>query len=66
MRGESKIETCYIGITGYKGANPVFTEEKVFATNRIGALTQFELNDIMVLDVMPYIDDAQMDIFDVE
>ena len=59
------VEGQYIAIKGYYDGIPKFGK-KVSASDRVSAMTQFDLMDEPYEDVMPYVDNDQLYIFDDE
>ena len=60
-----KVEAQYVAITGYEDSVPQFGDT-VYAGDRVSAMTQFDLQDIFYIDVMPYTDPDQLYLFDDE
>lgn len=61
---EDRIEFWWIGITGWNKGKPMFTDQKVSATTAVGAMTQYDLLDIPCCEVVRYVDDNQLYLFD--
>ncbi len=59
------VEGQYIAIIGYNVGIPRFGK-KVSADDRVSAMIQFDLMDEYYTDVMPYVEDDQLYIFDDE
>lgn len=68
MNREFKLETKYIAVKEYRDNAAVFHDppEEVFASDRVSAMTQFDLNNVDYVDVRPYVDESQLDLFDHE
>ncbi len=58
-----KVEGRYIAIIGYNEGIPRFGKT-VFASDRVSAMVQFDLIDEYYTDVMPYVADDQLYVFD--
>ena len=57
------VEGQYIAIIGYNADIPRFGKI-VSASDRVSAMIQFDLMDEFYIDVMPYVEDDQLYIFD--
>ena len=59
------VEGQYIAIKGYQNGIPE-VGKTVSADDRVSAMIQFDLMDEFYVDVMPYVEDDQLYIFDDE
>ena len=59
------VEGQYIAIKGYNNRIPRFGKI-VSASDRVSAMTQFDLMDEPYVDVMPYVNNDQLYLFDNE